>query len=838
MNKTITTGSRLSVIFMCASFAHNAYPIGLGNITVTSKLNEPFRARIEIIESNAIPLRDLRINHAAKNEYQRAGLVYSNDLGFLVYKIKGPVEKPYISITSKENVTEPFINILLKLQWPKGDVFRGYSVLLDPPDYQLKRVTATHSMTRVSKRDRSISKRDRRVAKRDRAQGVPQSHPVIATRAAAIEHSHVIITQDSDTLWHIARSIQKDREDLSVYQIMVSVYNANKNDFINRDINMLRRHSKLEIPTYRSMARLSRQDAFYAFNDEVAEGNEQRQQLNPQVEAPVVQTVTTRVKPTESNTQPAQAEAVEIKQVEPAPKAAPKVEAPKPATVQQKAAPVKPKPAPVQVQPIEPAQPTQVQPSAQPKASSQPKLQMDEADPEDESNLWFLDTFNFEEEKAGSKAKSKAKPQSKPQAQVAPKPQVQQMAQTAVQPRVAPTPTAPEPKKKAEASQVSNVELAEMIAEQNKKFAEHARELKRLSAQVNKLTKVKQHKPVQMVQATALDDTDDNFWEIFWFVTTLIGLSSSVYLAYRLYLLSKIDNAGSAKADISSMSLAQDAIAMSKRKIQSAKDSVEETIDKLSERVGQVKATTEQAASTPQVQPQPKSEMQAQPKSEEQARPKPEVQPQPKPEVQPQPKPQVQPQPKPEVQAQPEPNVSAPVKPIVSDEPVVEEIVLDEEPTSTQIVEEVPASDDIATTETSSDDNSIEFDSSFSGQYQIGRKGERDEGAVSTVDMPADDLAAVEPGQYEIGRKGERQDDSVTADIDLPQDVDVQADPAEDIKEEASSATIGTKIDLATAYITMDDKVNARAILNEILEEGNNFEKEIAQKLLSELDKN
>ena len=46
---------------------------------------------------------------------------------------------------------------------------------------------------------------------------------------------------------------------------------------------------------------------------------------------------------------------------------------------------------------------------------------------------------------------------------------------------------------------------------------------------------------------------------------------------------------------------------------------------------------------------------------------------------------------------------------------------------------------------------------------------------------------------------------------------------------------VGTKLDLARAYLDMGDPDGARSILNEVLEEGDDSQRQEAQKLLDDL---
>ena len=56
------------------------------------------------------------------------------------------------------------------------------------------------------------------------------------------------------------------------------------------------------------------------------------------------------------------------------------------------------------------------------------------------------------------------------------------------------------------------------------------------------------------------------------------------------------------------------------------------------------------------------------------------------------------------------------------------------------------------------------------------------------------------------------------------------------LPEDATMTEVGTKLDLARAYIDMGDPDGARSILNEVLDEGEDSQLQEARQLLAELD--
>ena len=66
----------------------------------------------------------------------------------------------------------------------------------------------------------------------------------------------------------------------------------------------------------------------------------------------------------------------------------------------------------------------------------------------------------------------------------------------------------------------------------------------------------------------------------------------------------------------------------------------------------------------------------------------------------------------------------------------------------------------------------------------------------------------------------------------IPEDMGLDSDE----RDSPTMTEVGTKLDLARAYIDMGDPDGARSILNEVLEEAGEAQRQEAQKLLDDLD--
>jgi len=67
------------------------------------------------------------------------------------------------------------------------------------------------------------------------------------------QQEEVILAGEIKTMWSLATDIAKTNSDLSIYQIMWSIYLGNPNAFLNENINLVRSDVDIVIPSYQAM---------------------------------------------------------------------------------------------------------------------------------------------------------------------------------------------------------------------------------------------------------------------------------------------------------------------------------------------------------------------------------------------------------------------------------------------------------------------------------------------------------------------------------------------------------------------------------------------------------
>ena len=120
-------------ISMVMAYPMAAQALGLGELHSSSQLNQRLNAQIDLLSTNPAEARQLQIKLASPDVFSRVGIdrpAFLNSLSFTPTVRNG---KPVIQVTSSAPISEPFLNFLLEVTWPQGQLLKEYTVLLDPP---------------------------------------------------------------------------------------------------------------------------------------------------------------------------------------------------------------------------------------------------------------------------------------------------------------------------------------------------------------------------------------------------------------------------------------------------------------------------------------------------------------------------------------------------------------------------------------------------------------------------------------------------------------------------------------------------------------------------------
>ena len=227
----------------------NALALGLGAVQVKSRLNQPLEAEIPVIQGNAGEAEGLLVSLASAEDFERVGMSRSRlnvPLEFSI--VKGKNGQTVIKVTSKDPVRDSFLDFLVEANWPNGRMLREYTVLLDPPSTAPSRRTATTSAPAATTRPLQETRRAP-VAAAPASVPVPAAPRVAAAPAARkVSNGEYGPVEAGETLSAIARNTRPD-DSTNVNQMMLALLKSNPGAFYKDNVNALKRGAILRIPS-------------------------------------------------------------------------------------------------------------------------------------------------------------------------------------------------------------------------------------------------------------------------------------------------------------------------------------------------------------------------------------------------------------------------------------------------------------------------------------------------------------------------------------------------------------------------------------------------------------
>lgn len=317
--------------------------VGFGSANVTSALGQPLIAEISLIEVGKADRSGLTARMATPEAYKAAGLDYPYHLSKLKFEIGTRNGESYIRVTSKDAVNDPFVTMLVELNWSSGRLLHEFTFLLDPPDYKAEQpkaeevtpiepvvatvppseapqvepivaavpasapeateavsapvaATAGTVASSASAASAPVAAEPGLAAEPESSASeaatsapvpasVPASKAVIAsTNTEKAESRESIAVKRGDTLSKIAAQVQEP--DVTLEQMLVALYRANANKFDGKNMNRIRAGKVLDMPDPDVLSKLTQAAAVREIRIQTANWNAYKQKLAA-VSAPV-----------------------------------------------------------------------------------------------------------------------------------------------------------------------------------------------------------------------------------------------------------------------------------------------------------------------------------------------------------------------------------------------------------------------------------------------------------------------------------------------------------------------------------------------------------------------
>ncbi|WP_461518137.1 FimV/HubP family polar landmark protein [Porticoccus sp.] len=223
--------------------SNQTFAVGLGELKLNSALNEPLDAEIQLLNVGELSELEMLVGLGSQKDFDNAGVERPFSLTDLRFEVDlSKPGNPVILVTSRKPLREPFVDFLVEVDWPTGRLIREYTVLLDLPVYATEKPSA-------KKIEAASSGSQPR-----RQSPAPAATAAISAPSLAVGDDEYRVN-GGDTVWAIAEKIRP--QGASMAQTMAAIKQANPHAFINDNINLLKKGAVLRLPEGSDIAALS-----------------------------------------------------------------------------------------------------------------------------------------------------------------------------------------------------------------------------------------------------------------------------------------------------------------------------------------------------------------------------------------------------------------------------------------------------------------------------------------------------------------------------------------------------------------------------------------------------
>ena len=211
----------------------SAHALGLGKLTVESALGQPLSAKIELLPGSKEELDSVVAKIADPALYRQNNLQYQSTLSRARITIeRGANGEAYLRVSSPTLQNEPYLDLMVEVNWSSGRVVRDYTFLLDPPGVSPD----------VAQVEPAMPPRAGATASR-----APPSASAAAPAAAPRAPGDGYTVKRGDTLSKIAKEYKP--ETVTLDQMLVALFKSNQGAFDGANMNRLRSGAIITIPS-------------------------------------------------------------------------------------------------------------------------------------------------------------------------------------------------------------------------------------------------------------------------------------------------------------------------------------------------------------------------------------------------------------------------------------------------------------------------------------------------------------------------------------------------------------------------------------------------------------
>ncbi|MFO1309597.1 MAG: FimV/HubP family polar landmark protein [Burkholderiales bacterium] len=233
---------KLTLMAAALAAAGAVQALGLGRLTVESGLGQPLSARIDLTSASREELDSLTARIADPTLYRQNNLAFQPVLARTRVSVEQGPQGAYLRVTSPTPVNEPYLDLMVEVNWASGRVVRSYTFLLDPPGVMAQAPVEPVTPARGART----------------APAAPTAAPAAAPQPTAAAGEGITVKR-GDTLSKIATDVKPATVTLD--QMLVALFKSNAGAFDGNNMNRLRTGAIITVPSAEEVAATPAQEA-------------------------------------------------------------------------------------------------------------------------------------------------------------------------------------------------------------------------------------------------------------------------------------------------------------------------------------------------------------------------------------------------------------------------------------------------------------------------------------------------------------------------------------------------------------------------------------------------
>ncbi len=273
--------------------------LGLGRMVVQSAIGEALRAESDVNSMTPEEAATLRLRVAPVEVYRAAGVEYNPVMAQTQVSLQRRADgRPYLRLTSDRAVQEPFVDVILELNWSNGRLMREYTLLFDPPTQRNQAAAPAPAAAPIisaapaapapipvpapppaapaaTPTPPAPAPAAARAPERVATKPAPAASPAAAAQAAPVPSEYRV--RAGDSLSRIAQ--RQARRGVSLEQMLVALQRANPDAFVEGNMNRLRAGTVLNVPAGETAGQIPQNQAREVIRAHSADFQAYRQRL-------------------------------------------------------------------------------------------------------------------------------------------------------------------------------------------------------------------------------------------------------------------------------------------------------------------------------------------------------------------------------------------------------------------------------------------------------------------------------------------------------------------------------------------------------------------------------